>query len=291
MAITQTPLSVWQNAFEYDPSLIDSEAVKKFFNRRNLEFCVGDPILENFRDRMEKDDTLRLALAVGRILEENGVNAVYTRSTDVYDTPYQKAEMGNEAGADYFVSLHRNAASEPGKGSGVMTLVYKTGRESEQLADSIQRELARTGYVDLGVIERPDLIVLRKTQMPAVLVEVGFIDNPEDNKRFDAQFDEIAAAVASGILNVIDDDMDRRPVEESDYYYQIQTGAYRIRSLAEQQLEELRRMGFPAFLVYDGTYFKLRVGAFKNLDNAVRMERELRKAGFPTVLLYEREVK
>ena len=233
-----------------------------------------------FEDRMEKDDTLRLALAVGRILEENGVNAVYTRTTDVY-----------EAEADYFVSLHRNAASEPGKGSGVMTLVYKTGRESEQLADSIQRELARTGYVDLGVIERPDLIVLRKTQMPAVLVEVGFIDNPEDNKRFDAQFDEIAAAVASGILNVIDDDMDRRPVEESDYYYQIQTGAYRIRSLAEQQLEELRRMGFPAFLVYDGTYFKLRVGAFKNLDNAVRMERELRKAGFPTVLLYEREVK
>lgn len=217
-----------------------------------------------FEDRMEKDDTLRLALAVGRILEENGVNVVYTRSTDVYDTPYQKAEMGNEAGADYFVSLHRNAASEPGKGSGVMTLVYKTGRESEQLADSIQGELARTGYVDLGVIERPDLIVLRKTQMPAV---------------------------ASGILNVIDDDMDRRPVEESDYYYQIQTGAYRIRSLAEQQLEELRRMGFPAFLVYDGTYFKLRVGAFKNLDNAVRMEQELRKAGFPTVLLYEREVK
>ena len=51
-----------------------------------------------FEDRMEKDDTLRLALAVGRILEENGVNAVYTRSTDVYDTPYQKAEMGNEAG-------------------------------------------------------------------------------------------------------------------------------------------------------------------------------------------------
>ena len=97
------------------------------------------------------------------------MNAVYTRSTDVYDTPYQKAEMGNEAGADYFVSLHRNAASEPGeKVPGVMTLVYKTGRESEQLADSIQRELARTGYVDLGVIERPDLIVLRKTQMPAV---------------------------------------------------------------------------------------------------------------------------
>ena len=91
-----------------------------------------------FEDRMEKDDTLRLALAVGRILEENGVNAVYTRTTDVYDTPYQKAEMGNEADADYFVSLHRNAANEPGKGSGIMTLVYETGGEAEQLADSVQ---------------------------------------------------------------------------------------------------------------------------------------------------------
>ena len=125
-----------------------------------------------------------------------------TRGRRTYDTPYQKAEMGNEAGADYFVSLHRNAANEPGKGSGVMTLVY-AGGEAEQLADSVQKELARTGYADLGVIERPDLIVLRKTQMPAVLVEAGFIDNPEDNKRFDAQFDEIAAAVASGILNAM----------------------------------------------------------------------------------------
>ena len=43
-----------------------------------------------FEDRMEKDDTLRLALAVGRILEENGVNVVYTRSTDVYARPTRK---------------------------------------------------------------------------------------------------------------------------------------------------------------------------------------------------------
>lgn len=186
---------------------------------------------------------------------------------------------------------HRNAASEPGKGSGRHDAGVQD-RQGIRTAGGFNPERAGAHRICGSRRDRaPDLIVLRKTQMPAVLVEAGFIDNPEDNKRFDAQFDEIAAAVASGILNVIDDDMDRRPVEESDYYYQIQTGAYRIRSLAEQQLEELRRMGFPAFLVYDGTYFKLRVGAFKNLDNAVRMERELRKAGFPTVLLYEREVK
>ena len=69
----------------------------------------------------------------------------------------------------------------------------------------------------------------------------------------------------------------------------IQTGAYRVRSLAEQQLAELESQGFPGFLVCDGTYCRVRVGAFKNLDNAVRMERELRRKGFPTVMIYERE--
>ena len=50
-----------------------------------------------FEGRQEKDDTLRLALAVGKILEENGQNVIYTRTTDVYQTPFQKATIGNEA--------------------------------------------------------------------------------------------------------------------------------------------------------------------------------------------------
>ena len=54
-----------------------------------------------FEGRQEKDDTLRLALAVGKILEENGQNVIYTRTTDVYQTPFQKATIGNEARADF----------------------------------------------------------------------------------------------------------------------------------------------------------------------------------------------
>ena len=63
-----------------------------------------------FEGRQEKDDTLRLALAVGKILEENGQNVIYTRTTDVYQTPFQKATIGNEARADFFVSIHRNSS-------------------------------------------------------------------------------------------------------------------------------------------------------------------------------------
>ena len=46
-------------------------------------------------DRQEKDDNLRLTLAVGEILKENGMDVVYTRTTDVYQTPFQKAQIAN----------------------------------------------------------------------------------------------------------------------------------------------------------------------------------------------------
>ena len=54
-----------------------------------------------YKERKEKDDNLKLTLAVGKILEENGVDVVYTRTTDIYQTPFEKAKAANEAGADF----------------------------------------------------------------------------------------------------------------------------------------------------------------------------------------------
>ena len=51
--------------------------------------------------RKEKDDNLRLTLAVGQILEQNGVPVSYTRQSDIYQSPSEKARLGNESGADY----------------------------------------------------------------------------------------------------------------------------------------------------------------------------------------------
>ena len=58
-----------------------------------------------YKDRKEKDDNLKLTLAVGKILEENGVDVVYTRTTDIYQTPFEKAKAANEAGAVFFISF------------------------------------------------------------------------------------------------------------------------------------------------------------------------------------------
>ena len=238
-----------------------------------------------YNGRQEKDDTLKLTLAIGQILQNNGLDVEYTRTTDVYESPYEKAMEANKAGVNFFVSIHRNAFPVPGTASGAMTLVYEDAGVPAMLADNIQRNLVETGFRDLGVQERPGLIVLRKTQMPAVLVEAGFIDNPDDNRFFDENFDAIAQAIADGVLETIRQQEAKRPE-----YYQVQVGAFRTRMPADRLVNELQASGLPAFLVYDDGLYKVRVGAFLNMDYAVQMERNLRNMGYPTVLVRERAI-
>ena len=235
-----------------------------------------------FEGRQEKDDALRLALAVGRILENAGVEVMYTRVTDVFDSPLEKAQMANRSGADYLISIHRNAMPIPGTASGIMSLVYEKGGTAELLGSNINRQLAGVGFEDLGVIERPGLILLRRSQMPAVLVEAGFIDNPQDNERFDESFQEIAQAIADGVLRTLEEEEQLRPE-----YYQIQVGAYVSRQVAEEITMELMEQGYPAFYIYQDGYYKARVGAFLNLDNGANMEMRLRQNGWPTMMVLE----
>ena len=156
-----------------------------------------------YNGRQEKDDVLALSLAVGNILEQNGVDVYFTRTTDVYESPYQKATEGNQVGADYFVSIHRNSSPYPNQYTGVETLVYNRYGEAARMAYNINAQLEEVGFVNQGVNERPNLVVLNSTQMPAVLVEVGFINNDQDNVLFDERFDDIARAIADGILQTI----------------------------------------------------------------------------------------
>lgn len=157
----------------------------------------------SYNGRLEKNDTLALALAVGEILSGMGYDVEYTRTTDVYDSPVQKARIGNESGADLFLSIHRNSSPNPNTYKGVQTLVYEDVGLKADLARSVNNELEKVGYRNINVVERPNLAVLRRTKMPAILVETGFINNDEDNARFDNQFDETAMAIATGIDDVL----------------------------------------------------------------------------------------
>ncbi len=156
-----------------------------------------------YNGRQEKDDALALALAVGGILEQNGVRVYYTRTSDIYESPYQKAMEGNAVNADYFVSLHRNSSPYPNQYTGVETLVYNRYGEAARLAYNINSRLVDIGFENQGVNERQNLVVLNRTKMPAVLVEVGFINTDADNQLFDERFDDIAQAIADGILATV----------------------------------------------------------------------------------------
>ena len=157
-----------------------------------------------YQGRQEKDDALRLTMAVGAILEEKGQQVYYVRTADVYESPATKASEANRVGADYFVSIHRNSSPYPNQYTGVESLVYNKYGTAARMAKNINAELEKIGFENQGITERPNLAVLRRTTMPAVLVEVGFINNDKDNRLFDERFDDVAEAIATGILESID---------------------------------------------------------------------------------------
>lgn len=258
-----------------------------------------------FQGRRESDDALRLALAVGKILKEHGYEVEYTRTGDITQSVGQKAALANESGADLFVSIHRNAASYPGQYSGVQTLIYNDSGFKREMAERINANLAALGFQNLGVEIRPNLVVLNSTQMPALLVEAGFIDSETDNRIFDTRFQEMAEAIANGIMETLEElPMTSSSLEEElaenplipmpmptptpmpapEELYRVQTGAFRERQNADNLLQLLEQDGFAGFIVFQDGLYKVQVGAFERLSNAIAMEREVRARGYNTYI-------
>ena len=254
-----------------------------------------------YQGRRESDDALRLAMAVGKILEANGLDVSYTRTSDVTQSVGQKAAIANEEGADLFVSIHRNAGQYPGQYNGVQTLIFDDSGIKKEIAERIDANLAALGFRDIGISLRPNLVVLNSTQMPALLVEAGFIDSDKDNQLFDSKFQAVAQAIADGIMETLEGQavsssaveeeepeerhrFPMRPVPpmppekpvppmEPEELYRVQAGAFRERQNAD-----------PAFIVYQDGLYKVQVGAFSRLSNAIAMEREVREKGYNTYI-------
>lgn len=153
----------------------------------------------SYEGRREKDDVLNLAFDVAANLRRLGYDVEFTRVEDVYDSPTEKARIANASGADFFVSLHRNSSATPNQYEGVETLLYSDTGIKADMARNINSRLEDVGFKNLGVDVRRDLAVLRRTNMPALLLEVGFINNVEDNELFDTRAAQIAEAIALGI--------------------------------------------------------------------------------------------
>ncbi len=142
----------------------------------------------------ECDEAYALSLRVQQHLEDNGIAVLFGQNDDLYAV----CDEANAAECDLFVSIHFNAFN--GRASGTETLISgSTG--SLMLGHCVQSNLkAVLSLPNRGLKERPSLFVLRSTVMPAVLIEVCFIDNDFDWRRYEAHKEDAAKAIATGIM-------------------------------------------------------------------------------------------
>ncbi|MGG6312004.1 N-acetylmuramoyl-L-alanine amidase [Paenibacillus macerans] len=147
--------------------------------------------------RQEKDFTLAVALKVEALLkQETNIDFVLTRTTDVTMSLQDRVKVANDIHADLFVSIHGNSIDPPSNPSGSET--YYSRDESIPLANVMHRHLVEaTGFKDRSV-RKSSLHVTRETKMPAVLLEVGYLSNKNDESAMYTE--ELQQRVAEGIV-------------------------------------------------------------------------------------------
>lgn len=156
----------------------------------------------------EKDIVLIFQPLLWKALADRGHTVLTTRVTDVFVELADRAKYANDRGADCLLSLHCNASSNA-RVRGPWTIHAAPSTSGQELAFCVQRELGRAAGGDPGAVY-PDasawvgdrrLAVLRRTSMPAVIVELGFMTNPTEIKSLEdpRTLVRLAEAVARGV--------------------------------------------------------------------------------------------
>lgn len=155
------------------------------------------------------------------------------------------AADANAWGADLMDSKHFNA----GGGDGWEGLVYSS--KNAEMGKIFEKHVKAAGQNSRGVKLRPDLNILALTNMPAIINEGAFVDNKKDIQDWneDHELKKLGIAYAEACAEYLNLPKKAAPVEEKQYIYRVQVGAYSKRSGAEKQLEELRAAGFGGIIV------------------------------------------
>ncbi len=153
----------------------------------------------------EKDVTLAISRELGRLLKKAGLEPVFTRTDDRAVELVTRSALLNNTKCDLAISVHINSATRQ-EANYFAVFVQRLGGEAEKLAHKvIDKVTAATGWswgADDDGIREKDLHMTRETKMPAILVECGFISNPEQEKQLrQPEFQKkMAQAIADGVL-------------------------------------------------------------------------------------------
>lgn len=152
----------------------------------------------------EADIVYNIGTMVTNYLDKAGCEVSLLQSDNLYWDGQGECvvDSANRWPADILISLHCNAFN--GAAQGTECCIFGAGGESERLAWCIQRQIVDSLHtVDRGIKERPGLIVLKHTVMPAVLVEMAFIDNDSDAELLMQKKDDFARAIARGVTDYL----------------------------------------------------------------------------------------
>lgn len=206
--------------------------------------------------RYEKNDNLKFALALGKSLTKQGFIVHQTRTIDTDMSLQARSDLANRVKADYFISCHRNSFPL-NSANGVENCVYtKTDQNTINYATAILEEIYKVGVQSKRGIKKFNFHVCRETNMPACLLELGFIKNVKDNDLYDTKFNDYVEAVTKGICKhagvtykVEQQQITQPVVQPTGKIYKVQVGAFSDPNNAKKIADELKNKGYPAIVV------------------------------------------
>lgn len=163
----------------------------------------------SWEGRLEKDDNLKAALALRDALAERNIYSVLTRQEDTSLTLEERVAFAQQEQADFYISLHRNAADVSANGIEVWVAENCSGT-ALALAQRVEQGLTEAGIQNSRGVRygsqsgTGDYYVLSHTTMPAILVELGFIQDSEDNRLLDQNLDKYAEAIADAVAGLVE---------------------------------------------------------------------------------------
>jgi N-acetylmuramoyl-L-alanine amidase len=203
----------------------------------------------------EKDLTLSIVKKIGKLLGEyEDVKVLYSRTDDRFLELAERADLANKADADFFQSIHINATPT---GTGFESFIHtEASSKSVAYQNVIHPEVLKAiGKVKDRGKKRANFAVVRRSNMPSILTESLFIDNPNDNKllKQDSFLDKVAEGHVNGYVKAfgLKKKPDPKPTTKEDEkktIYRVQIGAYADKQNADDLVVELKKKGFTAIV-------------------------------------------
>ncbi len=172
----------------------------------------GDDPGASYFGVLEKDVNLSVTDKVYELLQEEGVTVYLSREEDIRVSLDERCDFANELGADLFVSMHSNAADKAPSAHGIETYYYSEDARGEVLADFVQESVIESTKAKDRKTKTANFYVCKYTDMPAVLVEMGFLTNESECQKLSSEDyqTKLAEGIVQGIMEYLNSVLDEK---------------------------------------------------------------------------------